>query len=258
VVALSKPSGSERAWSARTIVAAKPVLIVQHVDWEGPHRVGDALGDLPSVRVSPLAGAELPAVGAVCGAVFMGGPMSVHDGRRFPALEREVKWLAEALERELPLLGVCLGAQLLARALGAGVRAGEKELGWAPIEVFDPHDPLVGGLAPATTVLHWHGEVFDAPPGAAVLARSAHSGAQAFRAGPCAWGTLFHAEADAALVERWLAEPSMAAEAEQALGPAYARQLREGAAAAQTELIAASAPGFATFARLCRGRARER
>ena len=73
----------------------------------------------------------------------------------------------EAVEREMPLLGICLGAQLLARALGAEVRPGEgPELGFAQVEVRDPDDPVLGGLAPGAEVLHWHGDVFDLPDGA--------------------------------------------------------------------------------------------
>ncbi len=142
-----------------------PVLVVQHVAWEGPHRIAEALASLRLLRVEALRGEALPPPGEVSGAVFMGGPMSVHDTSRFPALASEVRWLAAAVDHDLPVLGVCLGAQLLARALGAEVHpAPAKELGWAPVEVLDQHDPLVGPLAPAAPVLHWHGEVFDLPP----------------------------------------------------------------------------------------------
>jgi GMP synthase (glutamine-hydrolysing) len=238
-----------------TTAANRPVLLVQHVEWEGPHRIGPALGDLPTVRRDPLAGDELPAASDVAGAIFMGGPMSVHDSARFPALAAEVEWLSEAHEQRTPVLGVCLGAQLLARALGAEVRpAPAKELGWGPVEVTAADDPLVGALAPRSSVLHWHGEAFDVPPDATVLARSAVTEVQAFRAGPCAWGLLFHAEADGALVERWLAEPAMAAEAREVLGDDFAHRLRQGAALAAEPRRRASTPGFETFAELCRSR----
>ena len=114
--------------------------------------------------------------------------MNVDEVERFPALAAEREWLAEAVRRELPLLGICLGAQLLARALGAEVRAGEgPEIGFAPVEVSDPEDPVLGGLAPSTDVLHWHGDVFDLPDGAQPLASSARTEHQAFRVGN-AWG----------------------------------------------------------------------
>ncbi len=209
-----------------------PLLVVRHVPWEGPHRILDAFDGVPVELVDALAGDRpLPAVDAVRGAVFMGGPMSVNDTERHPRLAEEVEWLRAAVDAELPLLGVCLGSQLLARALGATVAPGRaKEIGFAPVEIVDGDDPLLAPLAPTAEVLHWHGEVFDLPPGATALARSALTDVQAFRAGPRAWGLLFHAEADGALVERWLAEPAMAEEAREALGDDYASLLRAGAA----------------------------
>jgi GMP synthase (glutamine-hydrolysing) len=193
----------------------------------------------------------LPSVKDVRGAVFMGGPMSVNEADRQPRLAEEIEWLREAVEAELPVLGVCLGSQLLARALGAEVTPGPaKEIGFAPVEVLEPNDPLVGPLTPATSVLHWHGEAFDLPPAATALARSELTAVQAFRAGSCSWGLLFHAEADGALVERWLAVPTMAEEAREALGPGYAELLREGAERVDPEL---GRRVFDAFARCCAG-----
>lgn len=228
-----------------------PVLVVRHVGWEGPHRILHAFRDRPVELVDALeAGAVLPPVPAVAAAVFMGGPMSVNDIDRYPQLAAEVRWLKQAMEADLPVLGVCLGSQLIARALGADVRPGAtKELGWGQVEILDEDDLLLGALAPRRTVLHWHGEVFDAPPGAAVLARSALTGCQAFRAGR-AWGLLFHAEADRQLVDAWLDEPTMAQEAEQVLGRNAAQRLRSDADRAQTDLVNASDALFARFAGL--------
>lgn len=229
-------------------VEPAPVLVIQHVPWEGPHRIAAALEGLPLVRRRPLDGEPLPDPAGLSGAVLMGGPMGVEDDHLHPELAGERLWVEAALFQGLPLLGVCLGSQLIAHALGSPVRRGEApEIGWAPIEVSEPADPVVGALAPAAQVLHWHGEVFDLPPGATQLARSAHTVCQAFRHGD-AWGLLFHAEADAALVERWLVEPGMLAEAEAALGPGAEERLRAGAAEHGPALTAASTPGFAAFA----------
>lgn len=232
-------------------VDERPTLLaIQHVPWEGPHRILDACGALHVETVKPLAGQPLPAHEEVAGAVVMGGPMNVDQVECFPALAAEREWLAEALRRELPLLGICLGAQLLARALGAEVRPGERpEIGFAPVAVSDPGDPVLGGLAPSTEVLHWHGDVFELPDGAQPLASSARTEHQAFRAGN-AWGVLFHPEADLALVEAWLAVPAMIDEAVAALGNEGVHALPERAAAAEPELVARTTPGFAAFAEI--------
>ncbi len=226
------------------------LLAIQHVPWEGPHRILDACGALHLETVKPLAGHPLPAHEEVAGAVVMGGPMNVDEVERFPALAAEREWLAAAVERRMPVLGICLGAQLLARALGAEVRAGEgPEIGFAPVEVGDPGDPLLGGLAPSAEVLHWHGDVFDLPEGAQHLASSERTECQAFRVGN-AWGVLFHPEADLALVEAWLAVPEMIDEAVAALGDAGEHALPERAAELETALIERTAPGFAAFAEI--------
>jgi GMP synthase (glutamine-hydrolysing) len=226
------------------------LLTIQHVPWEGPHRVLEVCGALHVRTVKPLAGQPLPPHEEVAGAVVMGGPMNVDEVERFPALAPEREWLAEAVRRELPVLGICLGAQLLARALGAEVRPGEsKEIGFAPVEVSDPDDPVLGGLAPSTDVLHWHGDVFDLPDGAQPLASSALTEHQAFRLGN-AWGVLFHPEADFALVEAWLAVPEMIDEAVAALGNDGVHALPELASAAEPALIERATPGFEAFAQL--------
>ncbi|MEH3054300.1 MAG: type 1 glutamine amidotransferase [Patulibacter minatonensis] len=220
----------------------KPLLVVQHVPWEGPHTILEAFAGVPVEARAPLTdGRPLPGPGEISGAVFMGGPMSVHDTVEHPALADEVEWLGRAHAAGVPLLGVCLGSQLIAKALGATIVPGPRpEIGWAAIDVLDPADPLAGTLRSGEAVLHWHGERFSLPAGATPLACSDLTPLQAFRHGN-AWGFLFHAEADAALVEAWLAEPSMLAEARAALGPDAAEQLRAGSARI------GAAPGRAMF-----------
>jgi GMP synthase (glutamine-hydrolysing) len=150
----------------------------------------------------------------------------------------------------MPVLGICLGAQLLARALGAEVRPGErKEIGFAPVEVAAAEDPVLGRLAPSTDVLHWHGDVFDLPAGAEHLASSELAENQAFRVDN-AWGVLFHPEADLALVEAWMAVPEMLDEALEALGDAGTAAIPSQAAAAEPALVERTTPGFAAFAEL--------
>jgi GMP synthase (glutamine-hydrolysing) len=226
------------------------LLAIQHVPWEGPHRILDACGALRVETVKPLAGHRLPGHEEVAGAVVMGGPMNVDEVERFPALAAEREWLAAAVERGMPVLGICLGAQILARALGAEVRAGKgPEIGFAPVAVSDPDDPLLGGLAPSSEVLHWHGDVFELPDGARLLASSERTECQAFRTGN-AWGVLFHPEADFALVESWLAVPEMIDDAVAALGNAGEHALPGRAAELEATLVERTAPGFEAFARM--------
>jgi GMP synthase (glutamine-hydrolysing) len=231
----------------------RPILLaIQHVPWETPHRILDACDGLAVHTVKPLAGQPLPDHDEVAGAVVMGGPMNVDETDRHPELAGEREWLSEAVRLEVPVLGICLGAQLLASALGADVRPGEgPELGFGPVEVLNPEDPVLGGLAPSTTVLHWHVDVFDLPDGAEHLARSAQTEVQAFRHGN-AWGILFHPEADFALVEAWLAVPEMLREARKALGDGGTAALPEEAEVAEPGLIERTTPGLCAFAALVR------
>jgi len=230
-------------------MADRPLLVIRHVPWEGPHRILNAFGGIPIAEVDGLTrGAALPALSDVRGAVIMGGPMSVNDTDDHPGLDAEVEWIRQALAAGLPMLGICLGSQLIARAAGAAVTPGpRKEIGWLPVEIADPRDPVIGPLAPMTVALHWHGEAFPLPDGATALARSAITPVQAYRLGN-AWGVLFHPEADEDLIDTWLTEPSMRAEAEEVLGPDAEAALRLGAERHAAELITRSTQGFAAFA----------
>jgi len=226
------------------------LLAIQHVPWETPHRILDACEGLAVHTVKPLTGQPLLDHDEVAGAVVMGGPMNVDETDRHPELRIEREWLAEAVRRDMPVLGICLGAQLLAKALGAEVRPGDgPELGFSPVEILKPDDPILEDLAPSTTVLHWHNDVFDLPNGAEHLARSAHTEVQAFRHGN-AWGVLFHPEADFALLEAWLAVPEMLKEARKALGDGGTAALPEEADVAGPDLIERTTPGLRAFAAL--------
>ena len=149
------------------------------------------------------------------GLVVMGGPMNVDQLDRFPFLAAEVDWIRQALQRRLPMLGICLGSQLLAKAAGSRVYPNsKKEIGWYRLELLPAaaKDPLFAGSDPHETVFHWHGDTFDLPPAAVKLARSPLCEQQAFRVGDCAWGLQFHIEMLPEMVDDWLTESENIAE----------------------------------------------
>ena len=136
--------------------------------------------------------------------------MNVDETARYPFLADEVNWIRQAIAAELPVLGVCLGSQLLAKALGSRVYANRiKEIGWYEIELTAAArgDALFGGCRPQETVFQWHGDTFDLPPRAVQLARGAECENQAFRFGSTAYGLQFHVEVTPEIVANWLGEP---------------------------------------------------
>lgn len=142
--------------------------------------------------------------------VVLGGPMNVDEDHLHPHLKHEVGVIREALDRERPILGICLGAQLLAHALGAHVgRASRAEIGWhdVALEPAAGDDALLGHFASVERLFHWHGDAFELPAGGVRLASSEACPNQAFRVGEASWGFQFHLEADEPMIERWLATP---------------------------------------------------
>jgi GMP synthase-like glutamine amidotransferase len=186
-------------------------LIVQHVEAEGPGQLVGALADagVDLDRRRVFAGAPVPADAAGHdGVVVMGGPMSATSDVGFPTRRAELALLGDAVRRGVPVLGVCLGAQLLATAAGGEVRDGDAgpEIGFGRVELLAAatDDPLLAGLGDTMDVLHWHGETFELPPGAVLLASSTRYTNQAFRLGRRAWGLQFHVEVDLAGVRAFL------------------------------------------------------
>lgn len=187
------------------------VIVLTHATPEHPGLIEPALRErgleLRTVRTHE--GDAVPGeLEDAAGLVIMGGPMGVYEHAAYPHLRRELALLERALRAELPVLGVCLGSQLLAAALGAQVTPGPaKEIGWHDVYLTDEAaaDPLFAG-APATFAgFHWHGDVFSLPAGATSLAASARTKVQAFRHGAAAYGLLFHLEVTAAMIEAMVA-----------------------------------------------------
>lgn len=190
-----------------------PWFVLQHVEYEGPASIATGLDERGvEVRVVRLdAGDAVPEAGELAGLVVMGGPMSVGDQSDHPWLVPERALLRDAVRRGLPVLGVCLGAQQLAAALGADVRPGpSQEIGTGRVvltadgrrdRVFGPeYGGLRGGEIPC---FHWHGDTFGLPSGAVHLAATAAYPHQAFRVGELAYGLQFHIEVDDRLAEGW-------------------------------------------------------
>jgi GMP synthase (glutamine-hydrolysing) len=144
------------------------------------------------------------------GLVILGGPMGVQQVHEHPHLPTEVALVRDAIDRNIPVLGICLGAQLIAQALGARVGPNrEKEIGWYDVELAPAgkEDPLLRHFRPRERIFQWHSDTFTLPRGAVHLAASAACGNQAFRYRNNVYALQFHLEVDEALIERWLRVP---------------------------------------------------
>jgi len=194
-------------------MAAQKILVFQHVPYE------------PLGTLNPLlkkAGFRIryvnfgrdpdhrPSLDGYVALVILGGPMNADDVATYPFLAEEIRIIHEALERDISILGICLGAQLLAKALGGAGRAGgAREIGWHDVDVTDEgqRDPVLSTFGTRSEVFQWHEDNIDLPSDGVHLASSKACPIQAFRYGEHAYGFQFHLEADTPLIERWLQVP---------------------------------------------------
>lgn len=175
-------------------------------------------------------GVRLPAPAAFRAVVVMGGPMGVYERRKYPFLTPELRFLRAFLRLDRPALGVCLGSQLLAAALGAKVYKNKhKEIGWYPLALTPAgsRDPLLRVLGKTGVVFQWHGDTFTRPDRTAHLARSPLCRHQAFRFRRNVYGLQFHLEVDAAMVRHWMGQPGAEAEVA-AVGAGAVERLKKG------------------------------
>jgi GMP synthase (glutamine-hydrolysing) len=145
------------------------------------------------------------------GLIVLGGYMGVYEADTYKHIKVEMALIEQALKREIPILGICLGAQMLAHALGAEVRKSpQKEIGWYNVELTaaGKKDSLFESWRPEEKIFQMHGDTFDIPKSAIHLASSKICPSQAFRFGDKAYGLQFHLEVDQAMIERWMKVPA--------------------------------------------------
>jgi GMP synthase (glutamine-hydrolysing) len=198
------------------------VLVLQHIACEPPGVYEDVLQERAAriTRVELDEGQTIPG-GSFDAIVAMGGPMSVNDEDEHPWLRDEKRLIAAAVEGGVPVWGACLGVQLLASALGAKVYSGsEPEVGLLPVSLTEDGrtDSVLGSLPSEVITLQWHGDTFDLPVGATLLASSPAYPNQAFRVRN-AYGVQFHLEVTPAMADEWSRVPAYRGYADRVLGP---------------------------------------
>jgi GMP synthase (glutamine-hydrolysing) len=191
-----------------------------------------------------------PTVDRYKGLIVLGGTMNVEDQHRRPHLKTEMLAIEQALAQGKPVLGICLGAQLLAHVLGAPVRRHQvDEIGWYDLNATRAgrDDAVLGTIGECQQVFQWHSYTYDLPKSAVQLARTATCEQQAFRYGANAYGFQFHLEADAALIDRWLRTPAFREQLAGAGRDAAENAIRAATAAVMREAQQSAASVFNNF-----------
>lgn len=184
-------------------------LIIKHVDIEGPGLIEYFLNQkrIPYQVLCLDSDARLPKLEGFTHVVILGGPMNVYEEDHYPFLREEDLFIKEAIQRGKFVLGICLGAQLIAKALGAKVfKASLKEIGWYNIllTMIGSKDPLFSNLPKTFPVFQWHEDTFEIPKGGKLIATSTSVPHQAFRYGDNAYGLQFHLEVTKKMIKEWM------------------------------------------------------
>ncbi len=194
-------------------MARPKILVFQHVPYE-PLGTLDPLLKQAGFRIRYVNfgrnPGERPTLDGYAALIILGGPMNADNIVEFPHLATELDLIQEALQRDMSILGICLGAQLLAKALGGRVLPGAgREIGWYSVDLTQAgrDDPVLSTFGQQKEVFQWHDDVIELPDKVEHLAESANCPVQAFRHGEHAYGFQFHLEVDGALIERWLTIP---------------------------------------------------
>lgn len=198
------------------------ILIIKHIDVEGPGTIGDFFQntdwevktlELNNQNTSSFSKDEISGLpenlSTVEAIILLGGPMNVYEEKKHPFLKDEDKFLKQALKQKIPIMGICLGAQLLAKACGAKIRkATNKEIGWYKVQLNEEgkKDYLFSGVENDFDVFQWHEDTFEIPEGATLLATSQSCKNQAFRFKENAYGLQFHVEIIDSLIQEWINE----------------------------------------------------
>jgi GMP synthase (glutamine-hydrolysing) len=202
-------------------VSERPILAITHI---APGDLG-LLGEVLTERLMPIVpvrldrGDELPDLAEVSAVVSLGGTMGVPDSGEYPFLRDELRLLESALASSVPVLGLCLGAQLLAKAAGGDVlRMATRDIGWYPLDRMPAADgdALFGPLPNGTPVLEWHLDAIVPPSAGEVIAESSGPGCSIFRVGSAAWGSQTHLELTPRILDDWLSDPVIGEELRQA------------------------------------------
>jgi len=185
------------------------VLIIKHVEIEGPGLIEYYLNQKKILYqvINLEKGVRFPELGGLRHVIILGGPMNVYEEDRYPFLRGEDLFIKESIQRGKSILGICLGAQLIAKALGAKVsKAPVKEIGWYDVSLTEEgsRDVLFSSLPGTFPVFQWHEDTFEVPRGAKLMATSSPVACQAFRYAENVYALQFHLEVTEEMIREWV------------------------------------------------------